>query len=552
MTSTEPSTSVLTQFVQRARRLYTLPAVAMKVIELTGHPQVDVRKLKECIENDPALTAKILRVVNSSLFGLSREITDLNQALALLGVKPLKLLVLGFSLPAELFDGLEAGVLERYWRHTLTKAVASREIAESIWSISGDEPFISGLLQGIGMLALIQDLGEHYLVFLDGVQRQGGNLCALETKALGFDHAILSARLLDHWGLPDSVSQAVGRPHDVERLAALDPAEADIPQILHLAELCTVLLTQQRPGALRELLDAGQRYRGLTEDQLQRLVASLDEKVRQLADVLALQLPGDLNYQQVLAEAHAQAAEVAEQWITDVEQEQTLLHEVESLGALALRVAAQDTSMSAAAIKSSSSSTDAKRESARGEPAQDLQNAALDSLSESPPPASAVGADAPTDPALVGRVSQAVAACRQARCELTLLITQLDRYDELIMTRGLVGAEQLARLLEAAVASLWDGDGVHLAQGDGRFALLLENCDRRTAVELARRMVHGIREWSQRRGQQNTHVTVSAGLATLNLPPKNFPSHELIEAAQRCLYGAQISGGDVVKSIDIY
>ena len=70
----------------------------MKVLELTDDPRLDTRTLKECIENDPALTGKLLRVVNSSLFGLSREVSDLNQALALLGTKPLKLLVLGFSL----------------------------------------------------------------------------------------------------------------------------------------------------------------------------------------------------------------------------------------------------------------------------------------------------------------------------------------------------------------------------------------------------------------------------------------------------------------------
>jgi PleD family two-component response regulator len=120
------------------------------------------------------------------------------------------------------------------------------------------------------------------------------------------------------------------------------------------------------------------------------------------------------------------------------------------------------------------------------------------------------------------------------------------------MTRGLPGAQQLASLLEAAVESLWDGAGAHLAQGDGRFALITKNCDRRTAVELARRLVQGMREWSQRRGQQPALVTVSAGLATFSIPPKNVPPQALIEGAQRCLYGAQISGGDGVKSIDIY
>ena len=101
--------SSLESLVVRGERLFSLPAVAMKVLELTANPEVDTHALKECIENDPALTGKILRVVNSSLFGLSREVCDLQQALALLGTKPLKLLVLGFSLPGQLFRGRRLG-----------------------------------------------------------------------------------------------------------------------------------------------------------------------------------------------------------------------------------------------------------------------------------------------------------------------------------------------------------------------------------------------------------------------------------------------------------
>ena len=141
----------LDRLAARARQLYTLPSVAIKVLELTNNPQVDTRELKECIENDPALTTRVLRVVNSSLFGLSREVSDLNQALALLGSKPLKLLILGFSLPGGLFSGVAAATLGWYWRRTLTKAVAAREISETVWRQPGDEAFLAALLQDLGM-----------------------------------------------------------------------------------------------------------------------------------------------------------------------------------------------------------------------------------------------------------------------------------------------------------------------------------------------------------------------------------------------------------------
>src|SRR5688572_10211847 len=90
------------QFVERTGQLYSLPAAAAEVLHLTGEPTIDPRAIKACLESDPALTVRILRVVNSSLFGASRQVTDLSQALTLLGIRPLKILVLGFSLPKEL------------------------------------------------------------------------------------------------------------------------------------------------------------------------------------------------------------------------------------------------------------------------------------------------------------------------------------------------------------------------------------------------------------------------------------------------------------------
>src|SRR5215207_7490136 len=117
-TTAEPTAGAATidQIVSRAGALYSLPAVAVEVLRLTEQDKVNVRALKECIERDPALTVKILRVVISSVFGLPREVSDLNQALALLGIKPLKLLALGFSLPETLFLQAAREQLDWYWK----------------------------------------------------------------------------------------------------------------------------------------------------------------------------------------------------------------------------------------------------------------------------------------------------------------------------------------------------------------------------------------------------------------------------------------------------
>ena len=167
---------------------------------------------------DPALACKLLRVVNSSLYGLHRPVADLNQAIGLLGIKPLKLLVLGFNLPDSLFAEVAARELEWYWTNTLTRAVAARMLGEQLWHDAGDEAFIAGLLQDIGILVLLRELGEPYARFLTGVIDEKCHLAVLEQDTLGFDHLQLTAALLAKWQLPQRLVNAIEVPKRTSRL----------------------------------------------------------------------------------------------------------------------------------------------------------------------------------------------------------------------------------------------------------------------------------------------------------------------------------------------
>jgi HD-like signal output (HDOD) protein/GGDEF domain-containing protein len=522
--------SVVEQFVQRARGLYSLPAVAMRVLELTNSPKVDVRALKECIENDPALTTRILRVVNSSLFGLTREVTDLNQALALLGIKPLKMLVLGFSLPKKLFAALEADVLSRYWRHTLTKAVVARELSERYWHQPGEEAFIAGLLQELGQLVLIQDLGEPYVRFAHRVASVGGDLLALELETLGFDHALLSARLLHHWGLPDSLVHAIGIPHCTRTILALPVVERSLPQLLHVAELIARLLTSERPPAIDDLLTTCEAYRRLTVQDLPALLDDLDDKVQQLADVLQLQLADGSDYRSVLIEAHTQLATVAGEAAIDMLQPTDL--ELEQLSQAVRQVTERHPSPSRCVT---------------------VDAASVLPTSAAPRRTVTITADAVwSDPGLAGKLTAAVHHCRQQREPLSLVLADVDHFGDWILTRGADAMFALVGRLEQLLAGELDPGSTCIHLGDEHFALILANSDRQTSAETARQLASRVRRWGQPLVEEaGLALTISMGLASLNVPPKNFPAQDMIVSARRCLAGAQLSGGDTVKSIEL-
>jgi HD-like signal output (HDOD) protein/GGDEF domain-containing protein len=526
--------------VQKARQLYSLPAVALRVVELAREPAVDTRTLKACIENDPALAAKIMRVVNSSLFGLNRQVADLNQAVGILGTRPLMTLALGFSLPRELQSGLQADTLACYWRHTLVKAVACRELCAQVYRTEGNEAFIAGLLQDIGMLVLMQELGESYLTFFHQARTIGGSLLAYELEWLGFDHTLLSSKLLDFWGLPPHLAAAVAVPADDEQIAALPDTQRMLPQVLHLAELFVRLIENPHGSALHTILAVGEKYCSLTFPQVQGLFESLQKQVAELAQILSLELPHDQSFVDLLLSAH----------------EQLGVASAETLGSCAANACAAN----ACAIGSGEACSDepALVEDEMLQQARELRSLAQTQFiarepRKTTPPSAVANRERiaqPADPGLLGSLATAIAASRLARRSISLTLLEIDDYPQVVFAHGQAAAARLLAMFHTVLANWTHEQGKVIRIDDARFALIWQDCQRSDAVARVRHLLAAVKQWQLASGERGVSFGISAGLATLALPPKNYPAQQLLSAAHRCLSGARLSGGDTFKSIE--
>lgn len=527
----DESRSSLDRIAERAGRLYTLPKVAVELLELSEQPRVDAAALTACIELDPAMVGKILRTVNSSLFGLGREITDLNQAVALLGIKPLKLLVLGFSLPPKLMSGSEQQALSRYWRHALVKAVAARQLAERQTGVDSDDAFLAGLLQDIGMLVLLKEIGEPYAQFLGRVHDERGKLLPLEFQTLGFDHQLLSGRMLSHWGLPEAFCRALAMQPNSHLREQLPPALQPLPRLLHGAEALALLLVDGRTDALAAVLS------GDGGDQLEPwriLVAGLQEKVEELTGTFDLSLEGSEDYDAIFARAHEQLAAAAEV-------------------AVAERMGPADASTwsETGQLADAAQSLTRRAPPAAAPPADSsLAPAAAHSAPAASAMVAAAAATMAEDSGLLGHVAHAVADSRRRRVSLSLILVQLHDYEDLLFQAGEQRAEDEVQRLRRAMDELLLPDCL-IASGDGQLAALVGDCERSQAVHLARRLVEATLH-SPASAAAASAVALSIGIATVAMPAKNFPPGDLVEAAHRCLFGVEASGGNGVKSIDIY
>lgn len=552
----------LDALASRVSGLYSLPAVAVEVVQLTNDPNIDAAALTRCLEKDPALTVKVLRVVNSSLFGLSREVGDLNQAIALLGSGPLKLLVLGFSLPEELFDGPKKELLQWYWTTSLTRAVAARQLSKSLWNDAGNEAFLAALLQDIGLLALLKELDEAFANFLSRVIDEQGNLADAEREALGFDHRDLSVAMLQQWKLPQVLVESISMSELPLKLARQKEPAAEIAKVLHLADLVAQLVGQRRIGVLPDLLETGKLYRELTKQKLYDIVGELQPQVDQLASVLSLELPDDRNYVEVLRTAHDRLAEVAEQVAgtvaqfknddkTDDEMCEELLTESKELAA-AMEAFLQPVK----SVDSDSIGDHSGEPSTRGDAPHQRTNGEQRSSATAPAHETTEQATSSRDVSprerLRNQIASASRSCRMQRAELSLLLIELDGYEQIRSELGISTAISTMHTLETVLRRVATDDIQMERTTDGQLAVISTNCDRRQAVALANEVFVRFAEITEKSSAATiSEATLSAAVATASSIFKNFSADTLVEGAERCLSAARTAGGTTVKSIEV-
>jgi HD-like signal output (HDOD) protein len=203
--------TTILDLVKRSAAIPSMPQVAVRFLEIIQDPDFDYREVVEILSSDPGTTSEILRLANSSLFGVTRKVTALPHAMALLGIKRVRSLVLGRYIVESLSKkGCASVDPAYYWRRSLSTAVLAARLADALMPDRREEAFISGLLADIGVVILDDTVPSKYRAIAEQYH-PGGNpdLALAENVLLSTTHGEVSALVLDHWKLPETVCEAV-------------------------------------------------------------------------------------------------------------------------------------------------------------------------------------------------------------------------------------------------------------------------------------------------------------------------------------------------------
>lgn len=234
-TTTDEREAIINHAIQEISHIATLPEITLKIIDLVEDPTSTAQDLHQVITNDPALCSRILKVVNSSFYGLPGQIGSINRAIVLLGLNAVKNIAIATSLTklfraGELCAHLSARDI---WTNATGLAAASKLIADRAGVGLADEAFLAGLLANIGIMVEMQAYREKLIEIVETHAQTGEDFLDLEERIIGATHQDFGRALCEAWKFPKSFSMVTGYRHHPLDL----PAENRILTcIIHIAD----------------------------------------------------------------------------------------------------------------------------------------------------------------------------------------------------------------------------------------------------------------------------------------------------------------------------
>ena len=275
--------------IKKSAAVPSVPQVVTRFLEVIQDPDFDYDCVVKALSVDAGTVSEILRLANSALFGVSRKVTSLRQALALLGPRRTRSLVLGRFLVETVGDNVGRDLDSSYfWRRSLASAVVAARLAEVLSPRLREEVFLSGLLADVGVSILAQTFPQQYAPLAAKYGPYGSFITdEEEQETVETTHAEVSAMILSHWSLPEAICQAVALSHapavevkdEGTQMARIINASDRIAKLL-----CEIPDVRECVEVCAEAMD----FVGVELDVLVKLLSDVEKDVQELATILQI------------------------------------------------------------------------------------------------------------------------------------------------------------------------------------------------------------------------------------------------------------------------
>ena len=226
--------NTLDWLISETENVYSLPLIYERLNEVINHPRSSIEDITKVISKDQGLTARLLKLANSPLFGYFTKIDSIGKAATIIGTQQLQSLALAVSV-IEVFAGVPENLInmKTFWQHSIACGITARALAIYRREPNVERVFAAGILHDVGRLVLCTAMPEIFARMLVTCRDENRLLYSLEEEELGFTHATVGGRLLEKWRIPSSIAEPVACHHAPET-ARIFPLEA---AYIHLADI---------------------------------------------------------------------------------------------------------------------------------------------------------------------------------------------------------------------------------------------------------------------------------------------------------------------------
>jgi putative nucleotidyltransferase with HDIG domain len=269
--------------IERLRDLPSLPSIVLDLIASFEREDLDASVLAEKMSRDQALAAKMLRLANSSFYGLPAKVRTVREAIVVLGFDSARALAVASSLIDAFSDGTYRRIdVAGFWRHSIAAALCAKSLARHA-RLDQDAAFLAGLLHDIGRLVLASSFPDAYAQAVDYCEHEDTTISEAELHVLGVDHQRTGRMLAEAWKFPPAIQRAIGQHH----APAMDEL-CGLPGLVHAANAMVQALELGggEHVAVPRLLDATWDSLGLAPEQLRSVCRETEAQFEEACRLL--------------------------------------------------------------------------------------------------------------------------------------------------------------------------------------------------------------------------------------------------------------------------
>ncbi|HEY4318926.1 MAG TPA: HDOD domain-containing protein [Herbaspirillum sp.] len=277
----------LDKLIAAIQDLPSLPAVVLELMHNLDDEAAGAHLLADKIAQDQAISAKVLRLANSSFYGMQRKVTTIQQSITILGFNSVRALVTATAVIDRYAANKDSSLdFDAFWRHSIGTALCAKALARKL-SFNQDHAFMTGLLHDIGRLVIVTYSARHYEPVLAYRAKHGCYLFEAEQNVLGFDHAAVGRAIMQLWKFPPLMLEAVERHH-----ASAEETVGRLTAIVRLADCIAhdLDLSGDARDTARPLSDIGWGGLAISEAGLENV---FQETEQQFEEACAILVPSD-------------------------------------------------------------------------------------------------------------------------------------------------------------------------------------------------------------------------------------------------------------------